>query len=84
MTLEPAIEQAKGGKRSPARAVLKAGAIVLVLGLLALLAWATLAAGEGRSLVAQIAAAEDPQAPGFELEVIWSPTETWPPRPLRR
>jgi cytochrome c biogenesis protein CcmG, thiol:disulfide interchange protein DsbE len=82
VTLEPAIEQAKGGKRSPARAALKAGAIVLVIGLLALLAWATLAAGKGGSLVAQIAGGEAPTAPGFELEVIWPRAETWP-RELR-
>ncbi|MGH3006063.1 MAG: TlpA family protein disulfide reductase [Gaiellaceae bacterium] len=81
-TLEPAVEQADGAKRSPARAVLKAGAIVLVIGLLALLAWATLAAGKGRSLVARIAAGESPTAPGFELEVIWPRGETWP-RELR-
>jgi cytochrome c biogenesis protein CcmG/thiol:disulfide interchange protein DsbE len=62
-----------------ARALLKAGGIVLVIALLALLAWATLAAGKGRSLVAQIAAGEAPNAPGFELEVIWPRTESWPP-----
>ncbi|MGH3032753.1 MAG: redoxin domain-containing protein, partial [Gaiellaceae bacterium] len=81
MTVEPAVEQAEG-KRSAARAVVKAGAVVLVIGLLALLAWATLAAGKGRSLVAQIAAGEAPRAPAFELEVIWPRTETWP-RELR-
>ncbi|MGH3004697.1 MAG: TlpA family protein disulfide reductase [Gaiellaceae bacterium] len=81
VTVEPAVEETEG-KRSPARAVLKAGAIVLVIGLLALLAWATLAAGKGRSLVAQIAAGEAPTAPGFELEVIWPRAETWP-RELR-
>ncbi len=81
VTVEPAVEQAEG-KRSAARAVVKAGAIVLVIGLIALLAWATLAAGEGRSLVAQIAAGEAPRAPAFELEVIWPRTETWP-RELR-
>lgn len=62
-----------------ARALLKAGGIALVIALLALLAWATLAAGKGRSLVAQIAAGEAPTAPVFELEVIWPRTESWPP-----
>ena len=61
-----------------ARALLKAGGIALVIALLALLAWATLAAGKGRSLVAQIAAGEAPSAPAFELEVIWPGTESWP------
>jgi len=56
--------------------------MALVVALLALLAWATLAAGKGSSLVAQIAAREAPSAPAFELEVIWPRTETWPPELL--
>jgi cytochrome c biogenesis protein CcmG/thiol:disulfide interchange protein DsbE len=82
VTVEPAIHEAEEGKRSPARVFLKAGAMALVIGLLALLAWATLAAGQGSSLVAQIAAGEAPRAPAFELEVIWPRTEGWP-RELR-
>ena len=50
---------------------------VVVAGLLGLVAWATLAAGEGRSLVAQVAADEKPPAPAFELEVLWPRSETW-------
>jgi cytochrome c biogenesis protein CcmG/thiol:disulfide interchange protein DsbE len=75
-------EQSEEGKRPPARGFLKAAAMALVVGLLALLAWATLAAGKGSSLVAQIAAGEAPSAPAFELEVIWPRTETWPPELL--
>lgn len=51
---------------------------VVVAGLLGLLAWSTLAAGEGRSLVARIAAEEKPPAPAFELDVLWPRSETWP------
>jgi cytochrome c biogenesis protein CcmG, thiol:disulfide interchange protein DsbE len=80
--VEPAVPQAGERKRSPARALMRAGAMALVIGLFALLAWATLAAGRGSSLVAQIAAGEAPSAPAFELEVIWPRTETWP-RELR-
>jgi cytochrome c biogenesis protein CcmG/thiol:disulfide interchange protein DsbE len=82
VTVESAIQEAKEGTPSPARGLLKAGAIALVVGLLALFAWATLAAGKGSSLVAQIAAGEAPRAPAFELEVMWPRTETWP-RELR-
>lgn len=77
MSPKAAAEQPEEGKRSPARAFLKGGAIALVIGLLALLAWATFAAGKGSSLVAQIAAGDAPAAPSFELEVIWPRTETW-------
>lgn len=39
--------------------------------LLALFVWATVTAGEGRSLVAKIAAGKTPRAPDFSLEVVW-------------
>jgi cytochrome c biogenesis protein CcmG/thiol:disulfide interchange protein DsbE len=80
MSVDPASEQSEEGKRPPARGFLKVAAMALIVGLLALLAWATLAAGKGSSLVAQIAAGEAPSAPEFELEVIWPRTETWPPQ----
>ncbi len=51
---------------------------VVVAGLLGLLAWSTLAVGEGRSLVARVAAEEKPPAPAFELDVLWPVSETWP------
>jgi len=82
VSVEAAVERAEEGRRSPARVFLKAGAMALLIGLLALLGWATLAAGKGGSLVAQIAAGEAPRAPAFELEVMWPRTENWP-RELR-
>lgn len=57
---------------------LKATALAAVVGLIALLLWATLASGEGKSLVAKIAAGEKPAAPRFDLPVIWARHETWP------
>ena len=53
-------------------------ASALVLGLLALLVYATLAAGRGRSLVEQISEGKKPPAPAFALGVLWPHTETWP------
>jgi cytochrome c biogenesis protein CcmG, thiol:disulfide interchange protein DsbE len=50
--------------------------------LLGLLAWATLTAGEGKTLVTRVAAGKRPPAPGFELAVIWPRAQTWP-RTLR-
>jgi len=58
---------------------LKVIAIAAVVGLLGLLAWATLAAGRGSSLVARIAAGKKPAAPAFKLGVLWPHTDTWPP-----
>ena len=57
---------------------LKVVGVGLVTALLALLVWATLAAGRGSSLVARIAAGKKPPAPTFTLGVIWPQTETWP------
>jgi cytochrome c biogenesis protein CcmG/thiol:disulfide interchange protein DsbE len=62
---------------------MKALGVVVVVALLVLLAWATLAAGRGKSLVAEITAGQAPSAPAFEREVIWTRTDTWPAR-LRR
>ncbi|MGH2920704.1 MAG: TlpA family protein disulfide reductase [Gaiellaceae bacterium] len=53
-------------------------ALAAVGGLLALLGWATFTAGEGRNLVARVAAGEQPYAPAFELEVVWGRTQFWP------
>lgn len=63
---------------SPWRWWLKAAGIAVLVGLIALLLWATLVGGKGRSLVAKIAAGQAPVAPGFELEVIWPRLDTWP------
>ena len=59
-------------------------ALSVVIGLLGLLAWATLSAGRGNSLVARIAAGEAPPAPSFSLEVLWPRAETWPVAARRR
>lgn len=61
---------------------LKISGALVVAGVLALLAWATLAAGRGRSLVGEIAAGTKPQAPNFRLAVLWNESGTWP-RTLR-
>lgn len=61
------------------RPVVKIALVVAVAALLALLAWGTLAAGQGRTLVSKIAAGEAPAAPEFELEAIWPTGGRWPP-----
>jgi cytochrome c biogenesis protein CcmG/thiol:disulfide interchange protein DsbE len=63
---------------------LRVAALSVVVGLVALLAWATLSAGRGNSLVSRIAAGEAPPAPPFSLEVLWPRTETWPGETRRR
>lgn len=59
-------------------AALKAVAAAAVIGILALLIWATLAASRGQNFVGKIAADKRPQAPAFDLSVLWPHTETWP------
>ncbi len=61
---------------------LRACAVGVVIVLVGLLVQRTLAKGEGRHLVAAIAADEQPLAPHFNLEVLWPRAETWP-APLR-
>lgn len=63
----------------PGRVVLKVALVVIVGAVLALLAWATLAAGQGRTLVSKIAAGQEPPAPAFELEGFWPTGDRWPP-----
>jgi cytochrome c biogenesis protein CcmG/thiol:disulfide interchange protein DsbE len=58
--------------------------LAVVASLLALLGWATLSAGKGNSLVAEIAAGEAPPAPAFSLEVLWPRADTWPAAARRR
>src|SRR5207245_3301131 len=71
------------GATPPARSrwmlALKVVTVAAVAGTLALLAWATLAAGRGTSLVGQIRAGKEPRAPAFDLGVIWPHSGTWPP-----
>ena len=66
-------------RRSLWMPALKGVSIAAVAGVLALLAWATLVAGGGHSLVSKIAAGKKPQAPDFNLGVLWAKTGTWPP-----
>lgn len=78
MTGAEATTEVVDGRRSRLSLPLKVVGVGLVAALLALLVWATLAAGRGSSLVARIAAGKKPQAPAFTLGVIWPQTETWP------
>ena len=57
--------------------------LTLVAGLLGLLIWRVSTVGRGSRLVGSIAAGKRPQAPAFNLPVIWRAASTWPPR-LRR
>jgi cytochrome c biogenesis protein CcmG/thiol:disulfide interchange protein DsbE len=72
------------GRLSPSRWALRVAALSLLVGIFGLLAWATLSAGKGSSLVARIAAGEAPPAPTFSLEVVWPRAETWPVDSRRR
>lgn len=58
--------------------LLRVIAVSLVVGMLALLVWALLAASKGSNLVRQIADGKKPAAPPFTLSVIWLHSETWP------
>lgn len=75
-TPEPADEGARVRGWSYAA---KIASVAVVVSLLGLLVWATLAAGRGQKLVAQIVAGKKPSAPEFQHDVIWPHTETWPP-----
>ena len=52
---------------------------VLVLALLALLAWKVATAHRGADLVNAITHDKNPPAPAFNLPVIWPQADTWPP-----
>ncbi len=56
--------------------------LALIAGLLALMGWATLVSGEGKTLVSQVAAGDRPAAPGLTLAVVWDRPQLLP-RPLR-
>lgn len=85
---EPAPDTAPAGQTperpSLWRWPLGLAALSVVVGLFGLLAWATLSAGKGNSLVARVAAGEAPSAPSFSLEVLWPRAETWPVADRRR
>lgn len=72
-------DASSGVERSRWSVALKLAGLAAVTGTLGLLVWATLASGQGTSLVARIAAGKKPPAPSFDLGVIWPRTETWPP-----
>jgi cytochrome c biogenesis protein CcmG/thiol:disulfide interchange protein DsbE len=86
--VEPAPEtgpaEGTAERPSPWRWPLRVAGLSVVLGLFGLLAWATLSAGRGNSLVARIAAGDAPPAPSFSLEVLWPRAETWPVEARRR
>lgn len=67
------------GPASPRRfGALKLLAVLLILAIVALLVWATLASSRGQGFVQQIANGKRPAAPAFDLPVIWKETGTWP------
>jgi cytochrome c biogenesis protein CcmG, thiol:disulfide interchange protein DsbE len=71
------------GRRSRVRLLLQVLALAVVASLLALLVRQTIVRGAGRELVSAVKKGKAPQAPGFELEIIWPQARTWPPE-LRR
>src|SRR2546430_11386698 len=62
--------------------VLRLAALTLVGGLLALLVWRVVNAGQGVRLVNAVREHKKPIAPDFRLVVLWPHAETWP-RPAR-
>ena len=58
--------------------VLRLAALTLVAGLLALLVWRVVNAGQGERLVNAVREHKKPIAPDFRLGVLWPHTETWP------
>jgi cytochrome c biogenesis protein CcmG, thiol:disulfide interchange protein DsbE len=67
-------------RRSSLRLLLRAGAVSVVALLIVLLAWRTLEKGAGPHLVSEVKAGSKPLAPEFDLPVLWSRADTWPPR----
>lgn len=82
-TDEPSNDQVETIVRGPLARTLRLVAVAIVVALLALLVWATLASSRGSNLVRQVADGEKPMAPPFSLKVIWPHTETWPPDAAR-
>src|SRR5437870_12542962 len=64
--------------RSLVGLVLRLAALTLVGGLLALLVWRVVNAGQGGRLVNAVREHKKPIAPDFRLGVLWPHAETWP------
>src|SRR5947208_14046744 len=64
--------------RSLVGLVLRLAAVTLVAGLLALLGWRVVNAGQGGRLVNAVREHKKPVAPAFRLGVLWPPAATWP------
>lgn len=60
------------------RHFLQLGAVALVLALLGLLVWKIAFEENGAVLVAAVRAGKAPNAPSFDLPVLWERDETWP------
>jgi cytochrome c biogenesis protein CcmG, thiol:disulfide interchange protein DsbE len=60
------------------RHFLQLGAVALVLALLGLLVWKIAFDENGAVLVAAVRAGKTPNAPSFDLPVLWERDETWP------
>src|SRR5258708_2078557 len=76
---EPPAPASEPRRTGPLMRLLQAGAVLLVVGLLALLVWKLVVGGRGSHLVAQIRDNQKPIAPAFLLPVIWPHSATWPP-----
>lgn len=77
----PSEEGAEARGRSTKRwgTGIRVAVVAALLAVFALLAWATFRPFVGDSLPARVAAGKRPPAPGFNLEVLWPRTDTWPP-----
>jgi cytochrome c biogenesis protein CcmG, thiol:disulfide interchange protein DsbE len=64
--------------RSRLRLLLQVFAIGLIAALVGLLVQQTMAKEAGPHLVSEVEAGTNPQAPDFELSVLWAHPETWP------
>lgn len=65
-------------KRHPLVRAAQLLGVAVVSGLLALLIWRVIDSGRGAHLVSLIREGKKPQAPAFNLPVIWDREETWP------
>jgi cytochrome c biogenesis protein CcmG, thiol:disulfide interchange protein DsbE len=65
-------------RRPLLRRLLQSTALAAVAGLLALLVWRVVHSGSGSAVVRAVSRGEKPNAPAFNLPVIWSHSETWP------
>ena len=72
-------EQQTREPRSKLRRLLQLCALALIAALIGLLVNSTLDRGAGPRLVSAVKIGARPQAPDFELPVVWAHPETWPP-----